>query len=80
MKTTTGMNNKQLLQFAKETIEKYYSVVDIRKTRGFSSKITNNGYARRGDPSYTPQEEVCGEIQIQIIKNYNEINQRKLSR
>jgi hypothetical protein len=71
------MNNDQLLQYSKETIEKYYSIVDIKKTRGFTSKVLDNGYTQGEDLTYIHPSE-ADSIQVQIMKNYNQLNQRKL--
>ena len=57
---------------AKQLIEKYYSVVSIHKTGGFSAEPGNNGNIKGKDLSYD-YPEGTKEMQKDIISIQNEL-------
>jgi hypothetical protein len=61
-----------LLEKAKDTVIKYYQHVDIKKAGGFTDKVEKNGSVKGVDINYAISEEASS-IQIEIIKNNNEL-------
>lgn len=54
----------------------YYNIVDINETKGFTSKLNKNGFAKNANPRYE-YPEGAGEIQIKIMKAMNFLNRPK---